>query len=132
MSERGAFRGGRGGARGGDRGGRGGGRGGAQSGGAGQAERPKKENILDLSKYMDKQLTVKFSGGREVIGTLKGYDQLMNLVLDEVKEALTDDQGNIRYRKLGLIVARGTLLVVISPVDGSEEIANPFIQDEDE
>jgi len=75
----------------------------------------------------------------------------MNLVLDEVKEALTgmsisylyvyspladhsspDDQGNIRYRKLGLIVARGTLLVVISPVDGSEEIANPFIQQEEE
>lgn len=24
-----------------------------------------------------------------VIGTLKGYDQLMNLVLDEVKEAMT-------------------------------------------
>ncbi|KAF2849228.1 U6 snRNA-associated Sm-like protein LSm7 [Plenodomus tracheiphilus IPT5] len=133
MSERGQFRGGRGGVRGGDRGGRGGGgRGGAQAGGAGgQTERPKKENILDLSKYMDKQITVKFSGGREVIGTLKGYDQLMNLVLDEVKEALTDDEGNIRYRKLGLIVARGTLLVVISPVDGSEEIANPFIQEEE-
>jgi hypothetical protein len=67
MSERGAFRGGRGGARGNDRGGRGGGgRGGAQSGGAaGQTERPKKENILDLSKYMDKQINVKFSGGRE-------------------------------------------------------------------
>ncbi|KAL7777645.1 hypothetical protein CFE70_004312 [Pyrenophora teres f. teres 0-1] len=153
MSERGAFR-GRGGGRGGDRGGRGGGRGGAQGGGAGgQSERPKKENILDLSKYMDKQITVKFSGGREgmvnsiavavnwerlqeanpfsVVGTLKGYDQLMNLVLDEVKEALTDDQGNIRYRKLGLIVARGTLLVVISPVDGSEEIPNPFMQEEE-
>lgn len=27
-----------------------------------------------------------------VIGTLKGYDQLMNLVLDEVKEALTGMQ----------------------------------------
>ncbi|KAJ5040731.1 U6 snRNA-associated Sm-like protein LSm7 [Bipolaris maydis] len=80
---------------------------------------------------MDKQITVKFSGGREVIGTLKGYDQLMNLVLDEVKEALTDEHGNIRYRKLGLIVARGTLLVVISPVDGSEEIANPFLQEEE-
>ncbi|KAF2247084.1 U6 snRNA-associated Sm-like protein LSm7 [Trematosphaeria pertusa] len=129
-SERGAFR-GRGG-RGGDRGGRGGGGRGAHGGGAaGQAERPKKENILDLSKYMDKQITVKFSGGREVIGTLKGYDQLMNLVLDEVKEAMTDDEGNVRYRKLGLIVARGTLLVVISPVDGSEEIANPFIQEEE-
>tara|TARA_R110002003_G_scaffold107_6_gene8979 strand:- start:9421 stop:9705 length:285 start_codon:yes stop_codon:yes gene_type:complete len=66
MSERGAFRGGRGGGRGGERGGRGGARGGAHGGGAaGQTEKPKKENILDLSKYMDKQITVKFSGGRE-------------------------------------------------------------------
>jgi U6 snRNA-associated Sm-like protein LSm7 len=64
-SERGAFR-GRGG-RGGDRGGRGGGARGAHGGGAagGQTERPKKENILDLNKYMDKRITVKFSGGRE-------------------------------------------------------------------
>ena len=76
MSERGAFR-GRGGGRGGDRGGRGGGRGGgAQAGGAGgQTERQKKENILDLSKYMDKQITVKFSGGRE--GTHLGGGQEM-------------------------------------------------------
>ncbi|KAK7182425.1 hypothetical protein DPSP01_013655 [Paraphaeosphaeria sporulosa] len=131
MSERGAFRGRGGGGRGGDRGGRGGGRGGHGGGAGGHAERPKKENILDLGKYMDKELTVKFSGGREVIGTLKGYDQLMNLVLDEVKEAVIDEEGNTRYRKLGLIVARGTLLVVISPVDGSEEIANPFIQEEE-
>ena len=67
MSERGAFR-GRGGGRGDHRGGRGGGRGGAQGGNAAgqqQTERPKKENILDLSKYMDKRITVKFSGGRE-------------------------------------------------------------------
>ena len=64
MSERGSFRGGRGGGRGGGehRGGRGGGRGGA---GGGQTEKPKKENILDLSKYMDKQINVKFNGGRE-------------------------------------------------------------------
>lgn len=108
MSERGNFR-GRGPARAGGgggehRGGRGGGRGGAHAGQ--QTERPKKENILDLTKYMDKEITVKFNGGREgrspplleierlltkrtlVVGTLKGYDQLMNLVLDDVKELL--------------------------------------------
>lgn len=65
MSERGNFRGrggGRGGGGGDHRGGRGGGRGGAQGG---QAEKPKKENILDLSKYVDKQINVKFNGGRE-------------------------------------------------------------------
>lgn len=52
--------------RGSSRGGGGGGRGGRGGGGAGKdGERPKKENILDLSKYMDKQITVKFNGGRE-------------------------------------------------------------------
>lgn len=43
----------------------------------------------------------------------------------------TDDEGNEMTRPLGLVVVRGTLLVVISPVDGSEVIANPFLQDED-
>ena len=78
MSERGQFRGGRGGGRGGGaaegRGGgsRGGGGGGASSRGGRdggtatqQHEKPKRENILDLTKYMDKEITVKFNGGRE-------------------------------------------------------------------
>lgn len=83
----GHHRGGRGG--GGERGGRGGHRGGGASGGDGQErERPKKENILDLQKYLNKSITVKFNGGREVTGTLKGYDALMNLVLDEVQEVV--------------------------------------------
>ncbi|KAL4909708.1 hypothetical protein BDW74DRAFT_42669 [Aspergillus multicolor] len=134
MSERGSFRGGgrnRGGGY--DRsGGRGGhGKGGGASGGAQQQEKPKKENILDLNKYMDKEVRVKFNGGREVSGILKGYDQLMNLVLDDVKESMRDDEGNESTRSLGLIVARGTLIVLISPADGSEQIANPFVQPEE-
>lgn len=78
MSERASFR-GRGTSRAGGggethRGGRAGtggaggaGRGGSGPGGHGgqQAEKPKKENILDLTKYMDKEITVKFNGGRE-------------------------------------------------------------------
>ena len=43
-----------------------------------------------------------------------------------------DDEGNTSTRPLGLVVARGTLLVLIAPLDGSEEIANPFLQAEDE
>lgn len=73
MSDRPFHRGGRGGGDrerggGGYRGGRGGGRGGGARGEAGagaQTERPKKENILDLAKYMDKAIIVKFNGGRE-------------------------------------------------------------------
>ncbi|KAI4193229.1 MAG: hypothetical protein LQ350_008415 [Teloschistes chrysophthalmus] len=119
MSERANFRGGRGGRGGGSdqRGGRGGGGRGGTARGQSHAEKPKKENILDLTKYMDKEITVKFNGGREV--------------LDDVKETLRDDAGNETTRPLGLIVARGTLLVLISPLDGSEQIENPFTQAEE-
>lgn len=43
-----------------------------------------------------------------------------------------DEDGNTSSRNLGLLVARGTLLVMISPLDGSEEIANPFVQADDD
>ncbi|KAG0637027.1 hypothetical protein HOY80DRAFT_890354 [Tuber brumale] len=129
----GGFRGGRGGG-GGGRGGRGGAGGGGGGGQAGynkdQQERKPREAILDLAKFMDKAITVKFNGGREVVGILKGYDQLMNLVLDDVKENLRDEDGNETTRELGLVVARGPMLTLISPMDGSEQIENPFMAQE--
>ena len=51
-------------------------------------EKKKKESIVDLSKYLDKAVRVKFQGGREAQGTLKGYDPLLNLVLDNTTEFL--------------------------------------------
>lgn len=97
-------------------------------------ERPKKDAILDLSKYLDKAVIIRFSGGREITGLLKGYDQLMNLVVDETKEKLRDpDDENVlldKTRDLGTVVVRGPLLQSIAPVDGTEEIANPFVQPE--
>ena len=51
-------------------------------------EKKRKESILDLSKYLEKNIRVKFSGGREAAGTLKGYDPLLNLVLDNTTEYL--------------------------------------------
>jgi U6 snRNA-associated Sm-like protein LSm7 len=35
-------------------------------------------------------------------------------------------------RTLGLVVCRGTQVCLISPVDGLEEIANPFEEEEEE
>ncbi|GAA5987864.1 hypothetical protein JCM11641_003513 [Rhodosporidiobolus odoratus] len=111
-------------------------RGGASRAGPGGRtdDRPKREAILDLSKYVDKQIRVKFTGGREVTGTLKGFDQLLNLVMDELEETVKDPETGAavvppRSRSLGLAVLRGTSLVVISPLDGSQEIANPFQAD---
>ncbi|CAK9828750.1 U6 snRNA-associated Sm-like protein LSm7 [Anthophora retusa] len=97
-------------------------------------ERKKKESILDLSKYLEKNIRVKFAGGREAAGILKGYDPLLNLVLDNTTEYLRDPDDpyklNQDTRMLGLVVCRGTSVVLICPVDGMESIQNPFIQQE--
>lgn len=119
--------------RGASRGGRGAGgirgRGGAPSGPqTSPEERKKREAILDLSKYINERIRVKFTGGREVTGILKGYDQLLNLVLDEVQEEVQEPEVHIR--SLGLTVLRGPTITLLSPVDGLEEIANPFMAQE--
>jgi len=36
----------------------------------------KKETVLDLAKFVDKGVQAKLNGGKQVTGTLKGYDQL--------------------------------------------------------
>mmetsp|Transcript_16787 Transcript_16787/g.20196 ORF Transcript_16787/g.20196 Transcript_16787/m.20196 type:complete len:101 (-) Transcript_16787:98-400(-) len=95
----------------------------------------KKETVFDLGKHIDKSVRVKLSGGREVLGTLKGYDQLLNLVLDVTTEFLRDPEDPLKItdatRPLGLVVCRGTAVMLISPTDGTEEIANPFLQHEE-
>ncbi|CEG36592.1 Small Nuclear ribonucleoprotein splicing factor [Plasmopara halstedii] len=95
----------------------------------------RKDPILDLAKYIDQEVRVKFHGGREVTGTLKGYDQLVNLVLDDSIEYLRDPNDEYRItnetRKVGLVVCRGTSVMIVSPVDGTAEIPNPFLQQEE-
>jgi len=49
---------------------------------------PKKESILELTKMVDSTVRVKCLGGREMKGILKGYDELVNLVLDDTDEFL--------------------------------------------
>lgn len=74
-----------------------------------------------------------------VTGILKGYDQLMNLVMDEVVESYesrsTCKEGGtnpaddaIPKRTLGLVVLRGPNVVLISPTDGSAgELTPPVV-----
>jgi U6 snRNA-associated Sm-like protein LSm7 len=53
----------------------------------------RKESAIDLAKCIDKGVRVKLAGGREVAGVLKGYDQLLNVVLDDAVEYLRGALG---------------------------------------
>lgn len=52
----------------------------------------KRESVIDLAPLVDKKVRVKFVGGREVTGILRGADPICNLVLDESIEYL---RGNL-------------------------------------
>merc|ERR1711936_1282086 len=95
-----------------------------------QQEKRKKESILELSKFLEKSIRVKFAGGREASGTLKGFDPLLNIVLDNTIEYLRDPDDPYKLtddtRQLGLVVCRGPNVMLICPQDGMEPIANPF------
>ncbi|CAD5224293.1 unnamed protein product [Bursaphelenchus xylophilus] len=96
-------------------------------------QRKKKESIVELGRFVDKRVRVKFQGGREATGILKGYDALLNLVLDDTVEFLRDPEDMLRItdetRHLGLVVARGTAITVVAPNEGVENIENPFVQE---
>lgn len=87
-------------------------------------DRPKRESIIDLSKFLEKQIRVKFQGGRETSGKLKGFDQQLNLVLDDAIEYMKDSDET---RKLGRVVCRGQAVTIVCPQDGHEIIQNPFL-----
>jgi len=61
-----------------------------------------------LEESLDKTVLVKLREGKCLRGKLKGFDQHLNLVLDETED-ITDAE------KLGLIILRGDNVVLISP-----------------
>ncbi|KAJ1696751.1 hypothetical protein LUZ63_005263 [Rhynchospora breviuscula] len=66
----------------------------------------------DLKKYMDKKLQIKLNANRVVIGTLRGFDQFMNLVVDNTVEVNGNDKNDI-----GMVVIRGNSVVMIEALE---------------
>ena len=62
-----------------------------------------------LEKAVNQKLFLLLKDGRHIEGKLLGYDEYMNLVLDEVEE--TKDE---KKRRLGRIILRGSNVVSIS------------------
>ena len=71
----------------------------------------------DLQILMDKRVKVFLNGGREVTGILAGFDQFMNIVLDECVAPLPQRGGNAgAVERLGSgIVIRGNSIITMEP-----------------
>eukprot|EP00347_Sterkiella_histriomuscorum_P006446 403352746 len=104
---------------------------GRDRGGDRDSQKRTRESAIDLAPLVDKKLRIKFVGGREVTGILKGADPTSNLVLDDAIEYIRDakDPYNIteQTRELGFLVARGTTILSIATEEGAFiNIENPY------
>lgn len=64
-----------------------------------------------LQESLSKTVLVRLRGGKSLRGKLKGFDQHLNLVLDETED--NTDPENIK--KLGILIVRGDNVVIVSP-----------------
>ncbi|MCD6383710.1 MAG: RNA-binding protein [Thermoplasmata archaeon] len=65
-----------------------------------------------LQKTLDKRITIVLKDSRILEGVLKGYDEYMNMVLEDAKEVKTEEE-----RILGTVILRGNNVVSIYPTD---------------
>lgn len=62
-----------------------------------------------LEKSIDKRISLLLKDNRVLEGKLKGYDDYMNMVLEETEERTPDQE-----RRLGTVVLRGNNVVSIT------------------
>ncbi|MCP8312249.1 MAG: RNA-binding protein [Candidatus Methylarchaceae archaeon HK02M1] len=64
-----------------------------------------------LDESVGKIVLIKLRGGKVIRGVLQGFDQHMNLLLENSEEVREEEE----IRKLGMIIVRGDNVVIISP-----------------
>lgn len=64
-----------------------------------------------LEESLGKTVLVRLRGGKSLRGKLKGFDQHLNLVLEETED--TTDAESVK--KLGVLIVRGDNVILISP-----------------
>ena len=63
-----------------------------------------------LEESLGKIVLVRLRGGKKLRGKLKGFDQHLNLVLEETEDITNAEKA----RKIGTIILRGDNVIIIS------------------
>lgn len=62
---------------------------------------------MALNELMEKCVNVITTDGRNIVGILKGFDQVQNLILGESHERVFSDTTGVIQQPLGLYIIRG-------------------------
>lgn len=67
------------------------------------------QNLLE--KNLGREVRIKLKDGRVIQGKLGGYDEYMNMVLENTEEEKGEEK-----RRLGTLILRGNNVVSINPI----------------
>lgn len=70
-----------------------------------------------LESYVNHTVSVITADGRNIVGTLKGFDQTINVILDDSHERVYSNTQGVEQVVLGLYIIRGDNIAVIGEVD---------------
>jgi len=76
-----------------------------------------------LEPLVNRVISVVTADGRMIVGTLKGFDQTVNLILDESHERVFSSSHGVEQVMLGLYIIRGDNVAVIGEVDETMDAA---------
>ena len=66
-----------------------------------------KDLNVNLNSYVGKTITVKLNANRLVEGVLRGYDQMMNIILEDAFEVKSETEKH----EMGRVVIRGNSII---------------------
>jgi U6 snRNA-associated Sm-like protein LSm8 len=70
-----------------------------------------------LDAYINKAVNIVTADGRIIIGTLRGFDQTINIILDDSHERVFSATDGVEQVLLGLYIVRGDNVALIGEID---------------
>ena len=74
-----------------------------------------------LEPYVNRTVCVITADGRNIVGTLRGFDQVINIILDDSHERVFSTTSGIEQVPLGLYIIRGDNVAVIGDINEEQD-----------
>ncbi|KAJ1983209.1 U6 snRNA-associated Sm-like protein [Dimargaris verticillata] len=82
--------------------------------------------MSEIQAYVNERVLVVTSDGRVIVGTLKGFDQVTNIVLADCQERIFSPDDGVEMAPLGLYFIRGDNIAVVGLVDQEQDSSLQF------
>lgn len=89
--------------------------------------RPNFSMTQTLESFINKVISVITGDGRNIVGLMKGFDQTINLVLEDSHERVFSEDAGVEQIPLGLYIVRGDNVLVLINIYGKNYLCERYI-----